>query len=154
SSARSREIAVRGSLGASRWRIARQLLTESMITGAAGAVLGTALSYGLLFAVKAIIPPNTIPDESDVSLNASVLTFAVMISLLTSMLAGVSPAFHACRLDLVASLKSAGRGFASSIREKRLRKILVSAEMSLAMMLLVAAGLVGRTLWNLQDLRL
>jgi putative ABC transport system permease protein len=152
--ARSREMAVRVSLGAGRLRIVRQLLTESLLLGLASAVLGTMLAFGALYAVVAIIPPGTIPDESKVSLNVSALLFALALSLLTALLFGLAPAFQAAHTELAGTLRSSGRGFAGSLREGRLRKILVAAEVSLAMLLLVGASLVLRTLLKLQDIDL
>jgi putative ABC transport system permease protein len=152
--ARSREIAVRASLGAGQLRIARQLLTEGLLLGVASAILGTALAFGMLFAVKSIIPPDTIPDESDVSLNIPVLLVALGVSLLTALLAGIAPAFQAARTDLVRSLRGSGRSLAGSLHEGRLRKALVAAEVALAMVLLIGASLVVRTLLKLSDLDL
>jgi putative ABC transport system permease protein len=147
--ARSREIAVRASLGAGQLRIARQLLTEGLLLGIASAILGTVLAFGMLFAVKSIIPPDTIPDESDVSLNIPVLLVALGVSLLTALLAGIAPAFQAARTDLVRSLRGSGRSLAGSLHEGRLRKALVAAEVALAMVLLIGASLVVRTLLKL-----
>lgn len=142
--ARSREMAVRVSLGAGRLRIVRQLLTESLLLGLASAVLGTVLAFGALYAVVAIIPPGAIPDESKVSLNVPVLLFTLALSLLTAALFGLAPAFQAARTEVAGTLRSTGRGLAGSLSEGRLRKILVAAEVTLAMLLLVGASLVLR----------
>ncbi len=152
--ARSREIAVRASLGAGRLRIAGQLLTESVLLGISSAVLGTLLALAALYSVIAIIPPGTIPDESKISLNIPVLLFTLALSLFTALLFGLAPAIQAARTDLAAALRSAGRGFAGNRREARLRKVLVAAEVSFAMLLLIAASLVLRTLLKLQDVNL
>lgn len=152
--ARSREMAVRASLGAGRLRIARQLLTESLLLGIAAAVLGTLLAFGTLYGVVAIIPPGTIPDESQISLNVPVLLFTLALSLLTALLFGLAPAIQAARTDVAGALRSSGRGFAGSLREGRLRKILVAAEVSLAMLLLIGASLVLRTLLKLENVNL
>jgi len=152
--ARSREMAVRASLGAGRLRIARQLLTESLLLGIASAVLGTLLAFGTLYGVVAIIPPGTIPDESQISLNVPVLLFTLALSLFTALLFGLAPAIQAARTDVAGALRSSGRGLAGSLREGRLRKILVAAEVSLGMLLLIGASLVLRTLLKLEDVKL
>jgi putative ABC transport system permease protein len=113
--ARSREMALRASLGAGRLRIVRQLLTESLLVGLASAVLGTVLAFAGLYAVVAIIPPNTLPDESKVSLNVPVLAFTLALSLLTALLFGLAPAFQAARTELAGTLRSSGRGLAGSL---------------------------------------
>ena len=150
--ARAREMAVRASLGANRFRIVRQLLTESLLLGLASAILGTLLAFVTLYAVVAVIPPGTIPDESEVSLNIPVLLFTLALSSFTALLFGLAPAIQAARTDVSGSLRSAGRGFAGSGRESRAGKVLVVAEVSLAMLLLVGASLVLRTLLKLEDI--
>jgi predicted permease len=152
--ARSREIAIRATLGAGRLRIARQLLTESLLLGLAAALLGIVLAFATLQAVIAIIPPGTIPDESKVSLNIPVLLFTLALSLFIALLFGSAPAFQAARTDLAGALRSAGRGFAGNLHEARLRKVLVAGEVSLAVLLLIGASLVLRTLIKLQDVNL
>lgn len=151
--ARGREIAVRASLGAGRWRIVRQMLTESWLLGVAAAVLGSALALATLRAVVAVIPPGTIPDESEVSLNMPVLLFTLGLSMATALLFGLIPAIQASRTDVAGALRSSGRGMAGSSQESRLRKVLVAAEVALAMLLLVGASLVLRTLLKLEDIR-
>ncbi|HEY3936519.1 MAG TPA: ABC transporter permease [Bryobacteraceae bacterium] len=152
--ARSREIAIRAALGAGRLRIARQLLTESLLLGFGAALLGIGLAFAMLQAVVAIIPPGTIPDESKVSLNIPVLLFTLALSLFIALLFGIAPAFQAARADLAGTLRNAGRGFAGNLQEARLRKVLVAGEVSLALLLLVGASLVVRTLIKLQNVNL
>lgn len=152
--ARSREMAVRASLGAGRFRIARQLLTESLLLGLTAAALGAVLAFATLRAAVAIIPPGTIPDEAQISLNIPVLLFTLGLSVVTALLFGVAPAFQAARTDVVGALKNAGRGFAGNLHEGRLRKVLVAAEVALAMLLLIGASLVLRTLLKLQNVDL
>lgn len=152
--ARSREIAVRASLGAGRWAIAQPLLAESSIIGLASAVLGSVLAYGALSVVIEMVPPGAIPDESEISLNVPVLLVTLAVSLLTALLSGVAPALQSSRTGIAATLRESSRGFAGSFREGRLRKTLVAAEVALAMLLLIGASLVLRTLFNLQVLNL
>ena len=152
--ARNREMVVRASLGAGRVRIARQLLTESLLIGLTAALVGALLAFGVLHAVVAMIPAGTIPDEARISLNVPVLLFTLAISLLTALLFGLAPAIQSGRTDLAGALRSSGRGLAGSRHEGRLRHILVGAEVALAIILLVGASLVIRTLLKLQDIKL
>ena len=152
--ARQKEMAVRAALGASRGRLIRQLLTESLILAAAGAALGVALAYGGLQAIMALVPPGTIPDEAEVALNTPVLLFTLLVSLLTSVVFGLAPAIHTSTLKLANTLREAGRGLAGNSRQALLRKGLVVAEVALSLMLLVAASLMIRTLLAVQNVEL
>jgi predicted permease len=150
-SVRQKEMAVRAALGASRWRLIRQLLTESMILAVAGGALGVALAYGCLRAILSIVPPNTIPDESEISLNTSVLLFTLLISGITSLVFGLAPALHTSAGDLANPLREAGRGLQGGVKQALLRKGLVVVEVALSLMLLVGAGLMMRTFMAVQD---
>jgi predicted permease len=142
---RQKEMTVRAALGGSRAGIVRQLLVESFIVAAAAGALGTALASGALHAILALVPPNTIPDESEVALNPPVLLFAFGVSALTSVLFGLAPALHATSADLVSSLRETSRSVTGGRRHALLRKALVIAEVALSIVLLVAAGLLMRT---------
>ena len=144
--ARSREFAVRAALGAGRGRIIRQLLLESVLLGGMGCVAGIVLGIWGLDALRAILPANT-PRIDEVSLNAPVLGFAIVISLLTSIAFGLVPALHAARLDLRDALAQGGRS--GSAGGNRWRATLIVAEVALTSVLLVGAGLMIRTLSNL-----
>jgi putative ABC transport system permease protein len=152
--ARQKEMAVRAALGASRPRLIRQLLTESLLIAVAGGVLGVALAFGCLRAILAVVPPNTIPDESEISLNIQVLLFTVLVSAMTSILFGLAPALHTSAGDLANPLREAGRGLQGGARQALLRKALVVAEVALSLMLLVGAGLMMRTFMAVQDVDL
>lgn len=152
--ARAREIGVRASLGASRLRVVRQLLTESSLIGLTAGVLGALLAYGSLHAILAIVPPDTIPDESEVSLNVPVLLFTLAVSLMAAFLFGLAPALQASRANLADVLKSAGRGMSSAFGEGRLRNGLVAAQVALAIILLVAASLVLKTLLRVEQVQI
>jgi predicted permease len=153
-SARQKEMAVRAALGARRSRLIRQLLTESLLIAGAGCALGVALAFGCLRAILTIVPPNTIPDESEIALNTPVLLFTVVVSGLTSVLFGLAPALHTSASDLANPLREAGRGLHGGSRQALLRKGLVVAEVALSLMLLVGAGLMMRTFMAVQDVEL
>ena len=152
--ARQKEMAVRSALGASRSRLVRQLLTESLILAVAGGVLGVALAFAGLRAILALVPPNTIPDESEVALNTPVLLFALALSAAASLVFGLAPALHVCARDLANSLHATGRGVAGNIRQALMRNGLVVGEVALSLMLLVGASLMIRTFLAMQDVEL
>ena len=147
-SARRKEIAVRAALGASQWRIFRQLLTESLLLGVLGGALGLVLAlWGLDLLLAAI--PVEIPFWMKFSMDGRVLAFTVGISLLTGLIFGVAPALQASRPNLNETLKDGGRTGASTDRH-RLRSLLVVAEVALSLVLLVGAGLMMRSFLRLQ----
>ncbi len=143
---RAREFAVRAALGASRGRVIRQLLVESLVLGALGCGAGYLLGYWGLDALKSILPGN-IPRIAEVSLNGWVLAFAVTISLATSVLFGLVPALHAAKQDLRDTLVQGGRS--GSGQGQAWRSALIIVEFALTSVLLVCAGLMIRTMVNL-----
>jgi predicted permease len=149
--ARQREISVRAALGAGRGRIVRQLLTESLILSLAAGVLGTLLAYAGLPAILALVPPSTIPDESEISLNGTVLGFTLLVCVAASVFCGLAPALHGSRRDLAASMREAGRGLAGSSRQARVRKALVVAEVALSLMLLAGSTVLLRAFLAMQQ---
>jgi predicted permease len=151
---RQKEIALRAALGAGRLRLARQLLTESLVLGIAGAAAGIAMAYGGLDAILVLVPPNTIPDESEVVINLPVLGFTLAVSIVTALLFGLAPAYHACAGNLAEPLKQAARSVSGSLRQKILRHGMVVGEVALSLMLLVAASLMIRTLIAMQSVDL
>ena len=150
-SARQKEMAVRAAMGASRTRLVLQLLTESLMLAVIGAVVGVALAYAGLQLILTLVPPNTIPDESEITLNLPVLLFTLVVSALTSIAFGLAPALHACSRDLVNPLREAGRGLSGSARQAFLRRSLVVGEVALSLMLLIAASLMIRTFIAVQN---
>src|SRR5262245_4960176 len=145
---RQKEIAVRAALGASRGRIVRQLLMESLLLAALGGGLGLLLAmWGVDALLK--ISPEDIPRLAETSLDLRVAGFALLISLLTAIPFGLTPALRAVKFDLHTTLKEGGRSGAANSRS-RLRRSLVVVETSLAVVLLVAAGLLIRSVRELQ----
>jgi predicted permease len=139
-SVRGKEMALRAALGASRARIIRQLLTESLLLSTIGGCLGLLFAeWGTESLVKAV--PQNIPRISDIQLDGAVLVFTLVVSLLTGVIFGLVPAWHASHVDLNSSLKSGTRTGGGSEKKARLRNSLVVAEVALALMLLVCAGL-------------
>ena len=150
-STRQREIAMRAALGASRMRLFRQLLTESLLIGLFGGMIGVVGSWVGLKAVLAVVPQGVIPDEAEVVLNWPVLLFSFALCLLTTLLFGLAPALHTARGELANPLKESGRTSGGSKRMGWLRGALVTAELSLAIMLLSGAGLFLHTLLRLHN---
>jgi putative ABC transport system permease protein len=143
--ARQREMALRAALGAGRGRLVRQLLTESLVLALAGGALGVALAWGAMQAIIRIVPPDTIPDESVIAIDTPVIAFSIALTAVAALLFGLVPAFYGARPNLAEPLKQAGRGAGTGVRQAKLRGALVVAEVALSLMLLVAAGLMIRT---------
>lgn len=148
--ARSREIAVRSALGAGRPRVIRQFLTESILVSLAGGVLGVGVGYAIMAALKAALPPYTLPAEVNVTMDARVLLFTLAISVFTGILFGIAPALSAAKADLITALREGGGGTVGGARH-RLRDILVVAEVALAFVLLTGAGLLIRSFFQMQQ---
>src|SRR6267378_3111555 len=136
--AREKEMALRGALGAGQWRITRQLLAESGLLALLGAIVGLLFAKGALRVVTMLAGEN-MPRAAEISLDLRVLLFSALVSVLTGILFGLAPAWHARRVDLQGTLKEAGRGATSS--RAGLRQGLVIAEVALTFVLLVGAGL-------------
>ncbi len=149
--ARQREMTVRAALGAGRGRLVRQLLTESLILSLGAGVLGTLLAYGGLPAILSLVPPGTIPDESEIALNTRVLLFALGLSALTSVVCGLAPALHSSRRDLAGSMREVGRSLAGNSRQALLRRTLVIAEVALSLVLLAGSSVLLRAFVAMQQ---
>jgi putative ABC transport system permease protein len=147
--ARAHEIAVRISVGASRGRLFRQLLTESVLLSTAAGVLGILLAIGLTKAIVALMPENYVPNEARVTVNGYVLLFSAAVSVLTGIGFGLAPALKSSRHDLVESLKDAGRSL-SGQAGGRTRAALAIAEIALSVVLLMGASLTVRGFLQLQ----
>jgi putative ABC transport system permease protein len=147
--ARQREIAVRAALGATRWQLFGQFLTESIALSLIGGVLGISLAWGLLKVIVAMIPPYTLPSEADFRLNLPVLFFSLAASIVCGLLFGCAPAWQTAQLNLNDTLKESGRSSSTSVGRHGLRRTLVVAEFALALILLAGAGLVIHSFWKL-----
>lgn len=150
---RRKEMAVRSALGASRWRLARQLLTESLLLSLAGATLGLGLAWGsirLLGAIRGV----SIPLLQTVTLDPSALLFTAGVALVTGLLFGLVPAIQASSAKEAESLKDSGRGLSEGRHTAWTRGILVVSEVALACVLLVGAGLLLRSFVHVLDVDL
>jgi predicted permease len=147
-SARQREIAVRLALGAPRLRVIRQLITESLILSLTGGALGLALAFGGVHALVSLLPAD-FPRAHDIHVSGPVLAFTLLVSVLTGVLFGLAPALQASRTDPKNGLQQGSRTSTATRPQNRLRSALVVAEVSLACVLLIGAGLMLRTFLNL-----
>jgi putative ABC transport system permease protein len=146
--ARQREIAVRGSLGATRQQVFAQFLTESSVLAIIGGVLGCGLGVVLLRGLVAVIPEGTLPAEASLQLDLPVLAVTMAATMLCGLLFGCAPAWYASRVDPGEALKEGGRtGTGGS--HNRVRRLLVVGEFALALALLAGAGLAMHSFWNL-----
>ena len=149
SAGRAHEFAIRCALGADRWRVIRQLLTESVVLGLAGGALGACVAaWGTQAAIRLL--PETLPRAEDVGLDGHVLVFTLAISILAGVVFGLVPALKMSRSGLQQTPKEAGRG--ASAARQRAQSVFVICEMALALVLLTGAGLMIRTmaqLWNI-----
>jgi len=152
-SARTREIAIRRALGAGQSRLTRQLLTESLLL----AFLGGTVGVGVLFLAKDFLlklVPATLPRLNEISINWTVLLFALAASLFCGVIFGLAPALSARRLDLTHALKREGRGSTGSREQARTRRALVITEFAMSLVLMIAAGLLLHSFWDLLNAQL
>jgi len=147
--AREGELAIRAALGAGRGRIARQLLTESVVLAVLSAIAGLALAAWGIRALVAAAPPG-VPRLEQTTLDPYVLTFTLAVTLVSAMLFGVAPALRAARVDVQTVIKEGGRGAGMGSVRDRLRTGLIVAELAVALLLLVGAGLLIRSSLALQ----
>jgi len=149
SAARVKEISIRAALGASRTRIIRQLLTESLLLAVAGGLLGALwATWGVKLLLK--MAPDNIPRLSQIGIDGRALGWTALVSLLTGVLFGLAPAWQSSRFSLNETLKEGGRSGSESPGRRRWRDVLVVSELALAVMLLIGAGLLVKSFWRLQ----
>lgn len=147
---RQKEIAIRTAMGAGRWRIVRQLLTESVLLALAGGAVGLLLAMWGINALLALAPAD-LPRVKDVAIDSGALAFTLAVTILTGITFGLAPALQASKPDLNEILKeSGGRGSTGGIHRQRVRNMLVVAEVALALVLLVGGGLMIRSFLRLQ----
>jgi putative ABC transport system permease protein len=150
--AREREIAIRVAMGAGRWRILRQLLTESVVLSFVGGAFGLLLAWwgvGLLISVM----PASLPRLGQVSIDANVLAFTLGVAVIAGILFGLAPGLQGSRTDLNNSLKEGGRGTTTGFGQHRVRRALVVLEIAVALTLLIGGGLLMRSFIELQGVK-
>jgi predicted permease len=150
---RQKELAIRTALGASRLRVLRLLLTESVMLSLAGGCLGLLLALWGTDALMALAPDN-IPRLNEVRVDARVFGFTLVVSLVTGIVFGLIPALHAAKSDLNEALKEGSRGSMGSAAGKRTRSVLVAVEVALSLVMLIGAGLMIKSFLRLQQMNL
>jgi predicted permease len=138
--ARERELAVRTAVGAGRLRLIRQLLTDSLLLAAIGAVLGVLTSYGALALIQSLLPQSTFASEVVIRINLPVLSFSIMVALGTGVLFGLWPALQLSRTHIGQIMQSGARRVAGSVRGRRAHSMLVATQVALTLLLLASAG--------------
>ena len=147
-SGRGREIAVRQALGAQRTRLIRQLLTEILLLFLLGGIAGFAILFGTQRLLLRLVP-ESLPHLNDIGVGWGVLVFAVAVSVAAGTIFGLAPAWLMSGVDLIGTLRQEGRGASGSLGRSRARQILVISELALSLVLMVAAGLLLRSFWDL-----
>ena len=146
---REREIAVRASLGAGRWRLMCQFLTENVMLSVLGGLFGIIIGYGMMRWMQRLLPPFSLAREINITMDVRVLLFALGLSILTGLLFGMAPALQATSPDLVSSMKTSSRSMTSNASRKWFRDILIIAEVALAFILLAGSALMIRSFFRL-----
>ena len=146
---REREVAIRASMGAGRWPLIRLFLTENVLLSLCGGALGLLLGYGTMRWLQVLVPPFSFAREADITMDTRVLLFALVISIVTGVLFGIAPALQATSPELTALMEDGGRGSTDRASRKRVRDVLIVAEVGLAFVLLVGSGLMMRSFFRL-----
>jgi putative ABC transport system permease protein len=151
---RGREFAVRAALGASRARLVRQLLLESLLLALGGAVIGVLFAWGGIRELASAMPPFTIPSETVIEMNSWVLLFGIALAIATVVVFGLFPALQASRVDVQDALRGAGKGLGGTVAKSRLRNAVIVVEVALSLILLFMAGLFMRSFVAIQNVPL
>jgi putative ABC transport system permease protein len=149
---RQKEMAIRTALGASRWRVMRQLFTESTILALTGGAFGVLIAIWGLAAITRLLPGD-FPRLNEIHLDLRILAFTFAASVLTGILFGLAPALHISRFDIQDSIRETGRGTSGSRRQNRFRQALIVGEVALSVVLLAGAGLLFRSFLRLQSVK-
>src|SRR5438477_150781 len=152
-STRGREMAIRRALGAAQARLTRQLLTESLLLSLFGGIAGLAILFSLKDFLLRLVP-ESLPRLNEISISWNVLHFALIASVVSGVLFGLAPALQAGRIDLNHALKQEGRASTGSGERARTRRGLVMTEFALSLVLMIAAGLLLRSFWDLLNVQL
>ena len=150
STTRYRELAIRLAIGASRGRLIRQLLTENILLAVVGGSLGLFIAQPAMKAILAI-SPNAIPRAGEINMDVTVLLFSLLISLLSGVLFGLLPALQVAKESFTEELKGSGKGASDGSRKSRMRNLLILTEVALSLVLLIGAGLLARSFFQLQS---
>jgi putative ABC transport system permease protein len=145
-----RDMAVRAALGASRWRLVSQSLIENVVVSVCGGIVGVGVGYAMLKWMQSLIPPEALPPAMDIRMDTSVLMFSLIVAVAAGLLFGSAPAARTTSPNLVDALKEGGHTTAGG-QGRRMRDALVAAEVALAFVLLVASGLMLRSVFELLD---
>src|SRR5689334_16129119 len=148
--ARQKEMAIRTALGASRWRVMRQLFTESTILALTGGAAGLLIAFWGLAVITKLLPAD-FPRLNEIHLDLRILAFTFTASVLTGILFGLAPALQVSRADVQESMRETGRGMSGSRRQNRFRQALIAGEVALCVVLLAGAGLLFRSFLRLQS---
>ena len=151
---RAKEFALRAALGAGRARLVRLLLVESLVLAIGGAALGVLVAWGGLKLIVAMMPPDLIPAESVIGLNAPVMAFSLVLAVLTALIFGLAPALQAARRDLNDPLRDSDKGVTGGFRTGRMRNTVVVMEVAVSLTLLLGAGLLMRSFVALREVNL
>lgn len=151
---REREVAVRAALGAGRSRLIRQFLAENVVLATLGGIVGVVVGYALMVWLKFMLPPFFLPPSVNAEMDVRVLGFTFVLSVCTGIVFGLAPALQATKPDLTSAMKEGGRGAASDAGRRRLRGALVVVEVALSFMLLVGAGLLVRSFFQMMNVEL